>query len=170
MRTAWPIATTRSAPIHEWYEDGVLVAGALQVVVLLPALRSVGFRFRPRVRAWNPAVRKMLVLSIPVAIGAGVLQLSVLLYKGLSYSLMQGFDRDGNPITHFQWFGEAVRYPMSMGAVRRLDLAQLLYQFPLGVFAIALATAIFPSLSAEALDRDREGFAPGESVEVYLYD
>ena len=35
---------------------------------------------------------------------------------------------------------------MEMGAVRRLDLAQFLYQFPLGVFAIALATAIFPSL------------------------
>lgn len=136
----------------------VLVAGALQVAILLPALRAVGFRFRPGVRAWTPAVRKMLVLSIPVAIGAGVLQLSVLLDKGISYALMQGVDRDGNLITHFQWLGYTVRYPMEHGAITRLDLAQLLYQFPLGVFAIALATAIFPSLSAEAVDRDREGF------------
>jgi putative peptidoglycan lipid II flippase len=136
----------------------VLVAGALQVAVLLPALRATGFRFRPGVRAWTPAVRKMLVLSIPVAIGAGVLQLSVVCDKGISYALMQGVDRDGNLITHFQWLGRSVRYPMELGAITRLDLAQLLYQFPLGVFAIALATAIFPSLSAEAVDRDREGF------------
>ena len=136
----------------------VLVAGALQVAVLLPALRATGFRFRPGVRAWTPAVRKMLVLSIPVAIGAGVLQLSVVCDKGISYALMQGVDRDGNLITHFQWLGQTVRYPMELGAISRLDMAQLLYQFPLGVFAIALATAIFPSLSAEAVDRDREGF------------
>ncbi|CAA9418950.1 MAG: Proposed peptidoglycan lipid II flippase MurJ [uncultured Phycisphaerae bacterium] len=136
----------------------VLVAGALQVAILLPALRAVGFRFRPGVRAWTPAVRKMLVLSIPVAIGAGVLQLSVLCDKGISYALMQGVDRDGNLVTHFRWFGQALRYPMEHGAITRLDLAQLLYQFPLGVFAIALATAIFPSLSAEALGRDRDGF------------
>jgi putative peptidoglycan lipid II flippase len=141
-----------------WLAVGVLVAGALQVVVLLPALRQSGFRFRPGVRTWTPAVRKMLVMSIPVAIGAGVLQLSVLLDKGISYALMQGVGPEGQPVTHFQFMGESVRYPMELGAVRRLDLAQLLYQFPLGVFAIALATAIFPSLSGEALDRDREGF------------
>src|SRR4029077_18057579 len=100
----------------------------------------------------------MLVLSIPVALGAGVLQLSVLLDKGISYGLMQGVDKSGALVTQFHWFGNSARYPMELGATRRLDLAQLLYQFPLGVFAIALATAIFPSLSAEALDRDREGF------------
>jgi putative peptidoglycan lipid II flippase len=100
----------------------------------------------------------MLAMSVPVAIGAGVLQLSVLLDKGISYALAVKSLDDGQLITHFRFFGEAVRFPMELGAVRRLDLAQLLYQFPLGVFAIALATAIFPSLSAEALDRDRDGF------------
>jgi putative peptidoglycan lipid II flippase len=47
---------------------------------------------------------------------------------------------------------------MEFGAPRRLDLAQYLYQFPLGIFAIALATAIFPHLSAESLEKDRNGF------------
>ncbi|MEO6435456.1 MAG: murein biosynthesis integral membrane protein MurJ [Tepidisphaeraceae bacterium] len=145
----------------------VLIAGVLQVAILLPALRAIGFRFRlprpspgfsPRSLFWSPTVRKMLILSIPVAIGAGVLQLSVLLDKGLSYALMQGVDAAGNLITHFDFFGSTIRFPMELGATRRLDLAQLLYQFPLGVFAIALATAIFPSLSADALDHDRDGF------------
>jgi putative peptidoglycan lipid II flippase len=141
-----------------WLAVAVLFAGALQVMVLLPALRDVGFRFRPSVPAFTPAVRRMLVMSIPVAIGAGVLQLSVLLDKGISYALQQGVNDAGQAVTHFHWHGQVVRFPMELGAVRRLDLAQLLYQFPLGVFAIALATAIFPSLSAEALERDRDGF------------
>ena len=38
----------------------VLIAGALQVAILLPALRQIGFVFRPRVRFWTPAVRRML--------------------------------------------------------------------------------------------------------------
>ncbi len=37
-------------------------------------------------------------------------------------------------------------------------MAQILYQFPLGVFAIAVATAIFPSLSAEAAADDKTKF------------
>jgi putative peptidoglycan lipid II flippase len=141
-----------------WLAVTVVIAGALQVAILVPALRDVGFRFRPRGKSWSPSVRKMLLMSVPVAIGAGVLQLSVLLDKGLSYGLMQGESKSGALITHFDFFGHSVRYPMELGATRRLDLAQLLYQFPLGVFAIALATAIFPSLGAEALDKDREGF------------
>ena len=141
-----------------WLAVTVLIAGALQVAILLPGLRSVGFRFRPSIRVWTPSVRKMLILSVPVALGAGVLQLSVLLDKGISYGLMQGVDANGRLVTHFSFAGEQVRYPMEMGATRRLDLAQLLYQFPLGVFAIALATAIFPSLAADAFDADREGF------------
>jgi putative peptidoglycan lipid II flippase len=61
-------------------------------------------------------------------------------------------------VDHFAFFGRQVRYPMEMGAPARLNLAQFLYQFPLGVFAIALATAIFPSLSSDALDKDRDKF------------
>jgi putative peptidoglycan lipid II flippase len=100
------------------------------------------------------------------------MQLSVTLDKGISYALMQGMDKQQRVFTHFDAFGHSIRYPMEHGATRRLDLAQLLYQFPLGVFAIALATAIFPSLSADALDKDREGFKRvlREGVEATLWE
>lgn len=137
---------------------GVLVAGALQVAVLIPALRASGFHATLRVDAWTPDTRKMLMMSIPVALGAAVLQVSVLLDKLISYGLMRGVDRDGNLLTHFTAFGWSIAYPMEIGATRRLDLAQLMYQFPLGVFAIALATAIFPRLAAGAVDEGREEF------------
>lgn len=150
----------------------VLIAGALQVGILLPALREIGFHFRPAARIWTPAIRKMLILTVPVAMGLGVLQLSVLLDKTISYGLMQGVDRNDQLVTHFNFLGQQVRYPMELGATRRLDLAQLLYQFPLGVFAIALATAIFPMLSAHALEADRSKFKQGlrTGIEASLWE
>jgi putative peptidoglycan lipid II flippase len=140
---------------------GVLVAGILQIAMLLPALRAVGFRFDFKSSFWTPAVQRMLKLSMPVAIGAGVLQFSVLLDRGISFFLAQSIDRNENLLSHFTLFGHVVRYPLEFGAAARLGWAQYLYQFPLGVFAIALATAIFPTLSADALDADRQKFLTG---------
>jgi putative peptidoglycan lipid II flippase len=141
-----------------WLSFFVLVAGVLQVAILLPGLKASGFRFDLRAKIWTPAVKKMLLLSVPVALGAGVLQISVLLDRGLSYFLMQTMTRSHELVTHFSFFGHSIRLPMELGAPRRLELAQFLYQFPLGVFAISLATAIFPGLSADALDKNRDQF------------
>src|SRR5205823_2003013 len=54
--------------------------------------------------------------------------------------------------------------PMAEGATQRLNWAQFMYQFPLGVFAIALATAIFPKLSSDAHGDSHE--IPGEFKSV----
>ena len=136
----------------------VLAAGVMQVAMLLPSLRAVGFRFQWVSAIWTDRVKTMLRLSVPVALGAGVLQLSVLADKAISLVLAQGLDKSGHLIDHFTLLGHSWRYPMQLGAATRLNWAQFLYQFPLGVFAIALATAIFPSLSADALDTDRSRF------------
>src|SRR5665213_2454827 len=109
-----------------WLAGFVLVAGVLQVWVLTPGLRAAGFRFQPILHFWTPAIRKMLWLSLPVALGAGVLQLSVSLDKGIAMALMRGVDNAGREITHFKLFGHWIRYPMALGAPRRLDLAQFL--------------------------------------------
>ncbi|HEV8608095.1 MAG TPA: murein biosynthesis integral membrane protein MurJ [Tepidisphaeraceae bacterium] len=150
----------------------VLVAGVAQVLMLLPSLAAVGFRFDFRRTFWTPAVSKMVRLSMPVAIGAGVLQLSVLLDRGISFFLASSIDRNGNLVSGFEIFGHWVRYPMELGAVARLNWAQYLYQFPLGVFAIALATAIFPTLSADALDANKQKFIGGlrRGIRVTLWE
>jgi putative peptidoglycan lipid II flippase len=155
-----------------WLSFFVLIAGVMQFSILLPGLRAVGFRFKLVLHFWTPAIRKMLKMSIPVAMGAGVLQLSVLLDKGISVALMSGRDADGHLIDHFTCLGHMVRYPMESGAPARLNLAQFLYQFPLGVFAIALATAIFPGLSADAMDKDRTRFKSviRQGVEATLWE
>ncbi len=137
-----------------WLSCFVLIAGCLQITMLIPALRRSGFRPMWVGNIWTPAIRKLLKLSLPVAFSAGVLQISVLLDKAITLFLTQG----ENPAEKLQLFGRAFNYPMALGAAARLNWAQMLYQFPLGVFAIAVATAIFPSLSADAHDQGGEKF------------
>lgn len=161
----------RQRTLAYWLAVFVLVAGVLQVLILLRPLRAAGFRFMWVMRFWTPPIRKMLRLSVPVALSAGVLQVSVLLDRGISLFLQQGIDAQGNAITHFAMLGASFSFPMEMGAPARLNWAQFLYQFPLGVFAIAVATAIFPALSADAADRDlgrfREGLRRGILVTLF---
>ncbi|MGD1278267.1 MAG: murein biosynthesis integral membrane protein MurJ [Tepidisphaeraceae bacterium] len=137
-----------------WLAGFVLLAGVGQIAMLVPALRAVGFRPMWIGHFWTPAVRQMLRLSVPLGLALGVLQLSVVLDTVITVSLTRG----SNPHETIRLFGHAVAYPLALGAVARLNWAQFLYQFPLGVFAIALATAIFPGLSADALDANHDKF------------
>ncbi len=142
-----------------WLAIAVLIAGVVQLLMLIPSLRAVGFRFDVRANLKSPLVRKMLILSVPVAMGAGVLQISTLLDKSIAFFLAGG---DGR--THFQLLGASIRYPMEEGAAARLNWAQFMYQFPLGVFAIALATAIFPKLARSVESNSSAGTSVGSGV------
>jgi len=169
------IAAARTHDLHtdagrlaavQWLSVSVLVAGVLQIVLLLPSLRAAGFRFRASLHFMTPAVRKMIKMTIPVALGAGVLQISTLLDKGIAFFLASAPNHSQVSV-----FGHLIRLPMAEGATQRLNWAQYLYQFPLGVFAIALATAIFPRLSADALDHGRQQFKSvlRQGVEASLF-
>jgi putative peptidoglycan lipid II flippase len=137
-----------------WLCVFVLIAGVVQITMLLPVLRHAGFRFLWIGKLWTPAMRKLLALSIPVALSASVLQISVLLDKAITLYLTVG----QNAAEKLQLFHHVWDYPLAIGAAARLNWAQMLYQFPLGVFATAVATAIFPSLSTDAHDKDEQKF------------
>lgn len=137
-----------------WLAVSVLVAGAGQVLLLAPSLAKCGFRFHLTTHLWTPAVKRMMLMSVPVAMSLGVLQLGVVLDKQIA--LMMSPQDAGETVGHF--LGLSFRLPMEIGALARLDWAQYLYQFPLGVFGIAIATAIFPQLSGDALDVNRVQF------------
>jgi len=57
----------------------------------------------------------------------------------------------------FHLAGREIAFPMRTGAASMLYYGQRLYNFPLGVFAIALATVIFPELSRYAHRGDTAG-------------
>ena len=121
----------------------VVLSGVLQVAWSLWALRrhvhwtrvlaGVGKSAKTMLRRWAGAT-----------IGLGTLQASALLDVLLAMW----------PI----WFGATMfglAYPLDEQSNAILFYAQRLYQFPLGVFGIAVATVAFPLLSRLAMERDR---------------
>ncbi len=113
-----------------------LVGGFIQVVATGWALRAVSF-FPIFGSAWSdPQVRRVVTLMGPMVLGLSVVQINSLADYLIAYLFIEA---DGVRV------GPAV-----------LGFAQYLYQLPLGVFGIAIATAIFPMLSEQAVEKDHE--------------
>jgi putative peptidoglycan lipid II flippase len=120
----------------------VLLAGVVQVLWSLLALRRVApIAKGPPSSEATAASRRVAKLALPMILGLGVLQLNTLL--------------DGFIASWPTMFGPTILgfdYPLAEGSMAKLSWAQRLYEFPLGVFGIAVATAIFPALSRLASD------------------
>jgi putative peptidoglycan lipid II flippase len=116
----------------------------------LQPLRKRGIYIRPAWQVRSEAFRKIIVLMGPMILGLTVTQINTLAddFIALWFS---GSPEKGEV---FLLFGREIRYPMWEGAVSQLFYSQRLYQFPLGVLGISLATAIFPVMSAEAARKD----------------
>jgi len=108
----------------------VLVAGALQLVATGWALKAV--RFFPIIerRRRDPRVRRVILLMGPMVLGLSAVQINSLFDYLIAYWFVSA---DGERV------GPAV-----------LGYAQYLYQLPLGVFGVAIATALFPAMSEQA--------------------
>jgi putative peptidoglycan lipid II flippase len=129
----------------------VLLAGVWQLLWLGLSVRRhvrLGLDFA----GTGPTFRRMLVTMGPMVIGLGVFQINTLLDGLIAYTLAAP-QTDLAVAPTFTLFGREYGYPMDTGAMTTLTLAQRLYQFPLGVFGIAIATAIFPALAHAAAER-----------------
>lgn len=138
----------RDWPLIQTVAISVLVAGVLQLLWLGVAV----WRTAPLTGAFagtGKHFRSMLWTMGPMIIGLGVFQINTLMDGLIAYGLAAPDD----PAATFTLFGKTYDYPMESGAVTTLTLAQRLYQFPLGVFGIAIATAIFPALAHAAAQR-----------------
>ncbi|MHC4414225.1 MAG: murein biosynthesis integral membrane protein MurJ [Planctomycetota bacterium] len=120
----------------------VLVAGVLQVAWSLWALRDQRWLVRDAAAA-APVLRRVRAQAGPMILGLGVLQLNTF-FDGLiaSYPTTVGMTIFG------------LEYPLREGAMAAVTFAQRLYQVPLGVFGLAIATAIFPALVRRTDDDD----------------
>ncbi|MBW1689533.1 MAG: murein biosynthesis integral membrane protein MurJ [Deltaproteobacteria bacterium] len=111
---------------------GVIVGGILQMLLQVPFLLKKGLSFAPRWLPSHPALRKIGILMLPTIFGSAIYQINQLVGTLLASLLREG-------------------------SVSYLYYADRLVQFPLGVFGIAISTAVLPSLSREAAYRDFEG-------------
>ena len=132
---------------------GILVAGALQLGLQLSVLSGKGAEWWPSLSISDPGVKRIGKAMAPVALGMAAFQVNVLLDGVIAISLAAPAGEGS-----FVLFGRSLPYPMEIGANSVLWYASRLMQFPLGVFGIALATAIFPALSDRAADGEWEEF------------
>jgi len=114
----------------------IVLAGFLQLLLLLPRLRRLGFRFLPADADVRRRVRQILQAMWPVLIGLSITQFNTLADSLIAWGLTRV--PEGTPLH------------LEPGTASALYFGQRLYQFPLGVFGVALGTALFPRLSRHA--------------------
>ena len=113
---------------------GVTLAGVVQLLVQLPSLRALKLTPRPVWDTKDEGVRKILMLMVPALFGVSVSQIN-LLFDTVLASLLPD------------------------GSVAWLYYSDRLTELPLGVFAIAIATVILPTLSALNTRAEPEEFS-----------
>lgn len=118
---AWWISPHLANPV-QGLAIGVFIAGIVQLLFQLPFLHKQGFLVRPRFNWKSPGVRQVLKLMLPAIFGVSVAQLGLLVD------------------TFFASF-------LPAGSVSWLYYADRFTSFPLGVFAVAIATVVLPQLA-----------------------
>jgi putative peptidoglycan lipid II flippase len=113
---------------------GVFVAGAVQLAFQVPSLMRLKFLPWPRWGWAHEGVQRILKLMLPVMFASSVAQVSLL-------------------------FDTLIASFLPVGSVSWLYYSDRLMEFPLGVFGIALATVILPSLSEQHVNASSEAFS-----------
>ncbi|WAS98795.1 murein biosynthesis integral membrane protein MurJ [Nannocystis punicea] len=119
------------AAVMAW-SVGTLLASVAQAAVLVPSLRRLGYRARPRLRGLrrHPGVRRIVALMLPAIVGVAAVQLNVFVNTRFAASLGDG-------------------------AVAQIEYAFRIFFLPIGVFGVALATVTATQVSEEAARGDR---------------
>jgi putative peptidoglycan lipid II flippase len=113
------------------YAVGVLAGTLVQLVFLVPFLRGTG-PFPLSLGRGDGHVRRVLVLMLPVTIGLGLINVN-LVVDSIFATLV------------------------SEQSVRAIDAAFRLYILPQGIFSVAIATVLFPTISRLAARADLDG-------------
>ncbi len=101
---------------------GALFGSIAQLLIQLPFVIKKGWRYKFILNLKNPYVKKIGLLSIPILINSTFAYITPIFEKSIGSS-----------------FGE--------GAISSLDYAYKVSQLPLGLFALAIALVIYPTLS-----------------------
>src|SRR5262245_4497234 len=113
----------------------IVVAGVLQLALQWPTLRRLGFRFDRSWQGIRPALREIIRSMVPVTLGLSITQINTVLDRLIAWTLT----RPADGLTG--WLSTTgLAFPLEPGAVSALSYAERMYQFPLGVFGVALGT------------------------------
>ena len=111
---------------------GTLLGGAAQLIIQIPSLFKVGFRFSLALSFRDEGVKRVMRLMAPAIIGTSAVQVKVMVDTIVAAGI------DGGQ----SWLSYAFR----------------LMQFPIGLFGVAIGTAAIPTLSRLASENNFEKF------------
>lgn len=133
IATAFLISPMFSEPVigMAW---GVLLAGMVQLFFQFPFLLKMGLLPRPKVDYRHEGLRRIMRLMLPALFGVSVSQINLLLDTILASFL-------------------------ETGSISWLYYSDRLAELPLGVFGIAIATVILPSLSSRHAEQSTRAFS-----------
>jgi putative peptidoglycan lipid II flippase len=114
------------------YAIGIVIATAVQFAMALGALARIDFRLQFSIDWQDPRIRQVFILMLPVTIGLGIVNLD-------------------------QFINAAFGTLVSKEAPRAIENAFRVYMLPQGIFSVAVATVLFPTLSRMASRRDPGG-------------
>jgi len=113
---------------------GVFLGGFFQLLFLLPFLFKAGLLVKPKWGWSDPDIVKVRTLIIPALFGVSVGQLNLL-------------------------FDTVIASFLGTGAISWLYYSDRLLEFPLGLFGIAIATVILPTLSRNHVSKNDKEFS-----------
>tara|TARA_R110001592_G_scaffold66678_2_gene204849 strand:+ start:14948 stop:16579 length:1632 start_codon:yes stop_codon:yes gene_type:complete len=113
---------------------GVFIAGIVQLFFQFPFLLKMGLLPRPRFDYKHEGVKRIFTLMVPALFGVSVSQINLLLDTILASFLQTG-------------------------SVSWLYYSDRLAELPLGIFGIAIATVILPSLSRQHASQSKQEFS-----------
>jgi putative peptidoglycan lipid II flippase len=117
------------------YAVAIVVGTVVQVLLPLPWLRGRDDRLRLVIDWRDPAIRRVLTLMVPVTLGLGLINFNAVIDSAFASRLID-----------------------PRLAPTAIDKAFRLYMLPQGMFSVAIATVLFPSLARLAARGDVSGF------------
>lgn len=111
---------------------GVVLGGVAQLLIQLPPLIRIGYRFKPAINFLDEGMKRVVNLLMPMIIGLSAGRINILLSTLLASFMMQG-------------------------SISFLSYAYRLMHFPLGVFAVALGTVALPAVTELVARKDMAG-------------
>lgn len=109
---------------------GVVLGAFLHLLIQVPTVCSLGFRFRPTFNCWDKNVKEIFRVMLPRTMSLGISQVNLLVITMLASGL-------------------------SAGSLTIFNFANNLQSFPVGIFGISFAVAAFPVLSTVAFNKEK---------------
>jgi putative peptidoglycan lipid II flippase len=122
---------------------GVVLGGLFQFLIQVPGLKREGMMLRPRIAPSHPGVRRIGLLALPIFVSSSVTQINIFVSTILASFL-------------------------ATGSITYLFYGMRFIHFPLGIFGIAVATAVLPTLSAQAARQEMDEFRETLSLGLRL--